>query len=260
MIDPVADPQTRTFTVTFMTRNEKVRTPVPDSLQDQPIAFAGLVGKLLYDLPVAKGIYVNNKMLQQDGDGYFLWKILNRRVGALSGNSDQILNVKKVRVAPGESRLSFLGLMSLRDITISDGEDFNIDTDLIAGEVTLPDGQTTWDGDKMLYDRHRWLLRPGDLVGVDLRGGKVQPGIYVPLDAIMEQSGANFVFAVSESPDGDTARRVEVSVHDTVGTLRRIEATSDEPLASGTKIVAAGAAFLVDGESINVARQVELGR
>ena len=76
----------------------------------------------------------------------------------------------------------------------------------------------------------------------------------------MEQSGANFVFAVSESPKGDTARRIEVTVHETVGTLRKIEAAGDQPLVPGTNVVAAGAAFLVDGESINVARQVELGR
>ena len=95
---------------------------------------------------------------------------------------------------------------------------------------------------------------------MDLRGEAVTPGFYVPLDAIMERSGAHFVFAVEESPEGDSARRVEVTVHESVGTLRRIEAAGDQPLTPGTNIVAAGAAFLVDGESINVARQVELVR
>jgi hypothetical protein len=93
-----------------------------------------------------------------------------------------------------------------------------------------------------------------------LSGGSVQPGIYVPLDAIMEQSGAHFLFAVSESSDGDSARRVKVTVHESTGTLRRIEAAGEQPLTLGTRIVAAGAAFLADGESVNVAREVQLGR
>ena len=260
MIDPVADPQTRTFTVTLMMRNEKVHASMPENLKDQPIARASLVGKVFNKLPrVAEGLFVNEDMLQKDEDGFFLWKILNRRVGALSSSPDSILNVQKVRVTPGDVYLSFLGLASLRDITIADDADFNPDVDMIAGDVTPPEGQT-WDSDKLLYDNHRWLVRPGDLVGVDQSASVVQPGIYVPLDAIMEQSGSHFVFAVSESPDGDSARRVEVTVHDSVGTLRRIEAAGDQPLTPATRIVAAGAAFLVDGESINVARQVQLGR
>ena len=261
MIDPVADPQTRTFTVTVMMRNEKVSAAVPAELADEPIARASLLGKVFLNLPrVAEGLFVDEKMLQEDEDGYFLWKILNRRIGNLSGSTDSVLQVEKIRVTLGDRRLSFLGLASLRDITLADDVEFDPAVDMVAGGVKLPDGHTKWDGEQLLYDRQRWLMRPGDLVGVDQSGGVVQPGIYVPVDAIMEQSGSYFVFAVSESPEGDSARRVEVTVHESIGTLRRIEAAGDQPLAPGTRIVAAGAAFLVDGEKINVAREVELGR
>ena len=92
--------------------------------------------------------------------------------------------------------------------TLPDGVDFDPDTDVIAGNVTLPEGHSGWDGDEMLHDVPRWLVRPGDLVGVDQRGGAAPSGIYVPLDAIMETSGSNYVYQVIESPDGDTARRV----------------------------------------------------
>ncbi|NKB40340.1 MAG: amidohydrolase family protein, partial [Ilumatobacter sp.] len=40
------------------------------------------------------------------------------------------------------------------------------------------DGQATWDGDKLLFERPRWLVRPGDLVSVDQSGGLVRPGVY----------------------------------------------------------------------------------
>ena len=117
-----------------------------------------------------------------------------------------------------------------------------------------------WDGGKLLYDVRRWLVRPGDLVGVDRSGRKMPPGVYVPLDTILEKYGSKYVFAVSESSEGDVARRVEVNVHDSAGTLRRIDPASDQPLTIGTKVIVEGAAFLVDGERINVAREIEPGR
>lgn len=261
MIDPVADPLTRTFTVTVMMRNKKVHVSVPERLEDQPLARAGLIGKVLHDLPhMADGLYVNDRLLHEDEQGFYLWRILNRRIGATPSTSDPVLNVEKIRVVPGDVRLSFLGLASLRDIAIQGDTDFQPEIDMLAGDVRLPDGHESWDGNEMLFDRERWLVRPGDLVGVDLSGRVVQPGIYVPLDAIMSRSGSNFVFVVSESEDGDSVRRVEVNVYDTVGTLRRIEAAGEQPLAGGMKVVAGGAAFLVHGENVNVAREVELGR
>jgi hypothetical protein len=260
-IDPVADPQTRTFTVTMMLRNAPVRAPVPQELQGQPMARAGLVGKILLNMPLlAEGLFVNEDMLQEDEDGFFVWRILNRRLGTLPSDDDRILNVEKIRVTPGDSRLSLFGLASLRSITVAEDVQLDPNTDLLAGNVTPPDGQTTWDGDKLLYDVQRWLMRPGDLVGVDQAARAVQPGIYVPMDAIMERSGVNYVFLLVESEEGDAVRRVQVGVHESVGTLRRIEAAGDQPLEAGSTMVAAGAAFLVDGERVNVARQVDIRR
>ena len=75
----------------------------------------------------------------------------------------------------------------------------------------------------------------------------------------MEKSGRYYVFTVSDASEGETAGQVAVNVFDAVGTLRRIEAAGAEPLVAGTRIVAAGAAFLSDGEQINVAREVPAG-
>ena len=260
-IDPVADPQTRTFTVTLMFRNEIVRASVPADLPDESIARASLIGKVFDSLPlVDERYFVDEKMLNEDADGFFLWKILDRQFGTPSRRADSLFQVAKVRVTPGDRRLSFLGLASLRQVNIADDADFDSRVDLIAGGIAAPTGDTAWDGDVLLYDRERWLVRPGDLVGVDQRGSTITPGLYVPVEAIMEQSGATYVFAVNESPDGDAVRRIEVSLHDNVDTLRRIEAVDGQSLAVGARVVAAGAAFLVDGEEINVAKEVELVR
>jgi hypothetical protein len=97
-------------------------------------------------------------------------------------------------------------------------------------------------------------------VSVDLTGGTTQSGFYVPLDAIMEKSGANYVYVVERAADGDTVRQVDVTVHDPVGTLRRIEAVAGQELCVSAKIVASGAVFLVDGERVNVAEEVEVRR
>ncbi len=260
-IDPVADPRTRTFTVTLMMRNERVRNRIPESLEGQPITYASLIGKVLENMPLQPGLtFVDETFLQEDQDGYFLWKILNQSIGTLSTSENPLLDVRKIRVTAGDVRISFLGLASLRNITIPDDEQFNFAEDMVAGDITLPEGQTTWDGDQLVFSRERWLVRPGDLVGVDQRGSVIPPGIYISVDAIMERSGSYFVFAVSESSEGDSARQVEVTVHESVGTLRRIEAVGDGQLEPGTRIVATGAAFLADGERINVAKEVELGR
>lgn len=257
MIDPVADPQTRTFTVTLMMRNEKVRLPLPEELQGQAIARCTSVRRLIKDIPgLAQGLFVGEGMMEKDQDGCFVWKILNRRIGSFTAGADRILKVQKVRVTPGQVRVSFLGMANLREITIANNAEFNPDTDMIAGRVTPPDGEDAWNGDTLLFDVDRWLVRPGDLVGVDQRGASLPPGIYVPLDAIREKSGSHFVFAVEQSADGDVARQLPVTVHENVDTLRRIESASDQTLALGTKIVVEGTAFLVDGERINVAREL----
>lgn len=260
MIDPVADSQTRTFTVTLMLTNEKSRAEVPAEMNATEVARTDSIRKLIKGF-AGQGdkLFVNENSLHSEGDEYFLWKILNRRVGTLAGQSDRVLQVAKIGVTPGELRVSVMGLATFVDLTIEEGQEFDPDRDMVTGRVIPPAGQERWNGKEVLYEVERWMLRPGDLVGVDLGGDQTQPGVYVPLDAIMERSGAYYVFEVDESPDGDSARRVEVTVHETSGTLRRIEAV-EGTLAEGAKIVAGGAAFLVDGESVNVAKEVEARR
>jgi len=113
---------------------------------------------------------------------------------------------------------------------------------------------------RVFFDVERWEFRPGDLVSVDLAAQPTQPGFYVPLDAITASADHKFVFVVDQAAGGSQARKVGVTVHDAIGTLRRIEAEEGESFSAGDRIVADGAVFLVDGEPVNIAEQVEVRR
>ena len=262
MIDPVADPQTRTFTITLMVRNEKVRTDVPDALKDHPFARTDLITTIIHGLVIRPNVMmVSEKALHKDDQGSYLWRIISREPVQTSSIGSQVLKVEKLRVIPGDLRLPVLGLATFRDIKIKEGETCDPSTDRFVGTLILsPDASDGWSGDTVLYDRPRWLLRPGDLVGVDLSGGQTTPGFYLPQDAIMEKSGTNYVFRVDESEAGDRAKRIEVTVSDQVGTLRRVEPAGEGSLTDGMKIVAAGAAFVVDGDRINVSEEIDVRR
>jgi len=262
-IDPVADPETRTFTITLLARNQILETPVPPEMQGQPFARATVVRPVM--MRAIEGVdtlVVDERLLQEDDQGYYVWKVTNRNVQTFLSETDARLMVTKARVTPGDRRVPFLGLWYFRDVTIDEGEALKPMHDMVAGAVTYPDGtdERTWNGESMLFDRERWLLRPGDLVGVDLEGDVTPPGVYVPSNAILTAGDKSYVFRVDSSEAGSVARRIEVRVHESVNTLRRIEAAGDPPLAEGMQLVLDGALFLNDGEPINVAAPVEVGR
>lgn len=264
MTDPVADPQTRTFTATLLARNEKLRTPVPEDMQGKPIVRTDNLWKVLSQVfDEGEVQFVEENAVHEDGQGAFLWKVTNRQLGTLAGQANPKLDVVKVRVSRGKRKLPFLGgIWTFQEVAVREGETFDRAQDIVTGKMTFPPeiDAASWEGGTILFDRQRWLLRPGDLVRVDLRGGETGPGFYVPVSAILEQSGQSYVFAVESSGEGDRARRIEVSVFEAVDTLRRIQARGDQPLQAGMQIVADGALFLTDGEAVNVAEEVEVRR
>lgn len=263
MTDPVADPETRTFTATLVGRNEKTRTPVPEDMQGKPIVRTDNLWKLVGEaLGEGEVQFIEENAIHQDGQGAFLWKVTNRQLGTLAGQANPKLDVVKVRVTPGKRKLPFLGgIWTFQEVTLDEGEAFNPAEDIVTGKVTFPPeiDPDSFDG-TVLFDRQRWLLRPGDIVRVDLRGGQTQPGFYVPVSAILEKSGQSFVFAVESSEGGDRVRQLEVKVSEPVDTLRRIEALGDQPLKADMQIVADGALLLTDGEVVSVTKEVEVRR
>jgi hypothetical protein len=264
MTDPVADPQTRTFTVTLLVPNEKTTTPVPEEMKGQPVVKTREFWRVLSEFfDDGDGQFIEERSIRQDDEGHFLWRITNRQLGTVASQTSPKLEVEKVRITRGDRRISFLGIWTFREVSINEGQDFDQTTDLFAGALEFPPeiDAKSWAGSEILLDQQRWLLRPGELVGVDVGGGGIPTGFYVPVDAIMEKSGVNYVFLVESADAGEEkVRSVPVHVKDDHGTLRRIEAAGDETLEPNVRIVAAGAAFLTDGEAINVAEEVEVRR
>jgi len=257
MIDPVADHQTRTFTVTLLSRNQRIETPVPPELADTPLARTRDVWRLQQDDAIAGDSFlVESNAIQAEGDGHYVWKVTNWN--AVTAKQTNVLHVQKVWVERGKKELPFLDLWTFAEVRIKEGEEFDPEMDVVAGQLELPDEAQSWEGDKILFEREQWLLRPGDLVGVDLSGVARRSGFYVPLDAIVEKSGSFYVFVAAETESGGhTAHRIAVTSHETIGTMQRIEAVADDELRSGLKVITGGVHFLVDGERINVAEEID---
>lgn len=259
MTDPVADPQTRTFTVTFLTRNQKLRMPVPDELAGQPIARTSDVMPLNLDfIDSGRSLLVEERSIHRDDAGAFVWRVLNRRFREVSLGASPILQVEKVRVTPGDLSIPYLGNWTFVPITFAEGVEFDVNKDMVAGELFVDDGDAeSWEGDRILFDQDRWLLRPGDLVRVNLGSEQSAPGLYVPMKSILNEAGQSWVFVVDNTSTPAVARKVEVSLPDISGTsLQRIEPVRDE-LADGAQIVTEGVHYLYDGEPVSIAAQEE---
>lgn len=260
-IDPVADPQTLTFTITLMLPNSRIRNPIPEEYRDKVTGRTDAIGRLIPNFGgEVDSLYVNESYLHKDDMGFFVWKILNRRVGTLAGQSERVLEVAKVRLLVRQRRISVLGLVEMREIELPEGAEIDPQNDLVTGKIVLPNGEEAESVTRVFFDVERWGFRPGDLVSVDLAGQPTQPGFYVPLDSITATASGKFVFVVDQAAGVKKARKVRVTVHDAIGTLRRIEAEEGESFSAGDRIVAEGSVFLVDGEPVNIAEQVEVRR
>ena len=256
LIDPVADPLTRTFTLTLLMLNKK--TSSETSEVDSAIPITDQAWRLDFSfLPGAEeGLnYVAEQAIRQDADGHFLWRITNFKQQE-SMPKDGLLKVSKLRIELGESKLPFLGNWVFQQINILDPS-FDSNVELVAGQLTVNDGDPDdWEGDTILVDRtSQWMVRPGDLVKVDLSDGDATPGYYVPMDAIAHVGDKKFLFIVANSGGNETANRIEVAVVDQSGdatsSMMRIEPVAG-PALDGVQYVTRGVHYLRDGESVRV--------
>jgi len=256
MTDSAADPSTRTFTITVLIRNRLVPAEVPDGTDTESITRTrdiwAFVRGILDD---SDTYYVEQNAIHKDNAGEYVWKIIQPGDGERA--TGPILEIEKVRVTAGDQTPNFLELWKFREVEVEDPSTFDPEKDRVLGKLVFPDGVTELTAGTVLFEREQWLLRPGDLVGVDLSENQMGRGFYVPIDAITEKSGANYIFAVDETDDTGKVRRIEVSVSDGPNTLKRIEAIGDQPLASGMPIVLGGVHYLTDGEAVNIASEAK---
>jgi len=256
MTDAAADPSTRTFTVTLLIRNQLVPAAGPDGIDAASLARTRDTWKLIPGLEGQEDVhYVEQHAIHRDDDGEYVWKIQTAGDGTGS-RSEILLDVEKVRVTSGSRKVNFLGLWTFRDVQVNDPATLNLNSDRVLGQLELPAGQTELTGNQALLDREEWMLRPGDLVGVDLQGNRFPAGIYVPIDAISEKSGKYFVFVVESQGTDHKVRQVEVSVSDGPDATKRISGANGAELTAGQQIVLKGVHYLTDGEAVNVTSAV----
>ncbi|QDT98509.1 efflux RND transporter periplasmic adaptor subunit [Gimesia aquarii] len=256
MIDPTADPETRTFTVTLFVRNKKTKAEAPPELKGVPFARTDSIFQIVRGLGNQNNNrrYTPESAIQKDNQGLFLYKIQNRKATKL-GRTNPILKVEKMRVKLGEAQIKMLGLLTFQEVELITPNEVDLDTALFTGPITVPSQKgVIWDGKTVLEDRRRWQLRPGDLVSVEL-GVETLPGFYVPLNSIRIEGNRKFLFKVN--PD-KKIRKVEIATFENVGKLIRIKATGNTKLDAGSRVVLGQAHFLKDGEAVNIVEEVEV--
>ena len=262
LIDTVADPLTRTFTVTLLVMNEKLSRAEANG----QIATTRDIWRLDFKfLPGAKDkmLFVEEKALLKDDAGFYLWMITNMSVASRLEPIDHRLKVRKLRVALGDMKIPYLGNWVFQQVHVADDR-FDPAVNVVAGELNVSEGSPEdWNGDTVLRTSGgQWMLRPGDLVRVDLTGGDGTKGYYVPMDAITRRGGQTSLFTVEEANGMSVARRVPIELAKTeegesTSSLRRIQPIESSSL-DGVDYVVEGAHYLIDGEAVNAMRQTEV--
>jgi len=256
----LADPATRTFNVSLLLRNQQFEVGLPADFDPAEIVRIRSLWRIYSEsMEVTPPYFVNVKAIHEDSKGAYVWKVSNRKIGKPHISGDSKLELVKVRVSLGERRVPFLQVATLRELT--DIGELNPKTDMIAGQFTDANGQVL---DSPLissknnqatayYIRKRWMLRPGEIVRVDLSESPLPSGFYVPANVINSRQGEHWVFRVKD----DTVEQVPVNVRESASMLRRIESVKAGVFSEGDRIVARGALFVVDGEKVNVLESEE---
>ena len=252
--DSVADAATRTFMVTLLVRNHRIEVGVPDELKAKNFHRTEDIMRLDEERAGGEPIYyANQRSINKDEQGFFLWKVEGLKSSDLYTDFNPIFTVRKVRVKLGESVIRLLQSYTFREL--ENFGDLDPTEDLVTGD--MPEGVE--NGDSVLLSRKRWLVRPGELVHVDLSGGKGTGGYHVPAHSIIEDGNSQYVYMVSrDTSEGEYAKRVSVTVDEGIGNFRRIEPVSGGVLNEGMKLIVDGAHYLVDGDLINAFDEVEV--
>jgi hypothetical protein len=251
--DTFADPATRTFLVTLLVRNRRVLVGVPDELQDESVAQCRNIWKLERpNVGSDDNFYADVEAIQQDNEGYFVWKVQNLTVAQLYDDFDSVLTITKVRVEVGDGRLQLLQVFTFRELT--DIGNLDPTKDVIAGAIT---GEPV-DGEQIVLVRERWLSRPGDVVRVGLKGKETPAGFYVPQAAIQFDGEKHFVAVAESTGDSHQVVHIPVTPAETVGRLQRIDAANAAELHEGMKVIVDGAHYVVPQDQVNPVDEVEV--
>ncbi|MCM2373747.1 HlyD family efflux transporter periplasmic adaptor subunit [Rhodopirellula sp. ICT_H3.1] len=256
-IDPSADPTTRTFTMTLLLLNEKFRDDLPPSISSDTVARSENVWPLQLNRMMGTSddvILVEDAAIVHDDRGAFIYVITNAQ---LQEPIPPVLKVRPQRLIEKDLRIPFLGNWVFRSVEFVDDERRPAEvplTTLYVGEIETGENDApNWDGESVALDAGSvWMLRPGDLVTVDLASNDVAPGFYVPIEAIYRELDESFVFTVEEGK----AKRIAVTMHTNDSQEKNSLVEIEIPqLTSGMTIIVGGVHYLRDGEVVQIVRQ-----
>ncbi len=240
----VADPDTRTFRIDLMARNERRRVeqfapetkglPVVTDFLPVVRRYRGEEGEL----------FINTASVYLEGGKTYVLRLpgVSFHAGAQRSAVGKHLP-DKVEVILGDHYFSVIkwNFRSLKD-----------SGDLREGDFLVIEPKTE-HLDGLAIGRPQWLLRPGDLVPVQFLLHATPKGLYVPVDAITTIDGKYVVFAVEEN----IARPKNVSVHEIYHELRRIEG---DGIVSGVSIIVSGVHYVSDDQPVTIVGEETLPR
>jgi hypothetical protein len=146
--------------------------------------------------------------------------------------------------------------LNLTPIAVLGDETLNPKQDYLVGEIYKG---KSWNGHSVLFDHDDWILRPGELVKVDLNTRAADLGLYVPVRAIRHESGQTFVFTVVDEGNLTRTQKVEVrlvsgeSAQQSGQQLLQIQPLVETSL-DGQQIIVGGVHYIQDGEIVRVTR------
>ncbi|WP_047812697.1 efflux RND transporter periplasmic adaptor subunit [Rhodopirellula islandica] len=262
-VDASADPGTRTFTMTMLLLNERMRDRLPGDLPDDKVARSEDLWPLRLNRMMGTSeevVLVEEESIHRDDEGSFIYLVANSK---LRERLPEVLKVRQQRLQENKLRIPFLGNWVFRSVQMlgENGEPIDIDLESLyvgklAGDPNMDPAEAkqggnpprNWDGESVVLDPGaEWMLRPGELVTVDLADQNEGKGFFVPFDAIDEESGQTFLYEIKDGLASKVG--VEVVARENLDTGSMIEVQSPE-LREGLQVVVRGVHFLTDGERV----------
>lgn len=246
-IDPSADPTTRTFTMTMLIINEPFRDQLEPAAGDPTIARTDdvwpiMLNKLL-NLDGSQPM-VEEESILRDEQGSYIYVVTNVKLREMFSGP---LQVTKQRLIENDLRVSFLGNWVFRSVSFVEPIVVE-ETSLYVGKLGTDGDPNQWSGNEVVIDSGpQWMLRPGDLINVDISGSANPPGFFLPIQAIYKEGESDYIFVAED----DKSRKIKVKrlPAENLDTASMIQIESPE-LTGGMKVIVGGVHSLTDGQSI----------
>ncbi|QDV40806.1 Macrolide export protein MacA [Stieleria neptunia] len=253
-IDPSADPTTRTFTMTLLMLNERFADELAGTIDKESVVRSEDLWPIRLNQMMGTDegvILVEEKSIRNDEAGSYVYLVTNAKHDEVL---PPILKVRRQGIVKNDLLIPFLGNWSFQSITFVDpqGDPESVDPDALYVGL-LEDGRPlgpNWDGESVVLDGgSQWMLRPGDLVNIDLSEEGSELGFHVPVEAIFKTSDTSSLFVVRNGRVDEIP--VTLVPGDNLDEGSMMQVMSPE-LREGMQVVRDGVHLLRSGQTVNV--------